>query len=218
MRVNITTRQQCIRDLTHVCLSPPPRPSPIKGEGVFHAGRWHMCLPAHLLTEADLSTFVSIGNALQPFTRLLEGVRRIAAHLPQPVVIQHGHTDFQDGTCQPIPFVGMDEFTRYIRDADLLIMHAGAGSVIHAVAAGKIPVIMPRRAVLGEHVNDHQAEFARALAETGKAVVADSPEDLLRACQEAMTRQQHAQEIRAGGSMSPLVSSIERVLSEYAGQ
>lgn len=168
-----------------------------------------------------MSTFVSLGNALQPFARLLEGIGRLAARLPQPVIVQHGHTPFHDGACLPAPFLGMDEFIEHIHNADLLIMHAGAGSIMHAVEAGKVPVVMPRRAVFGEHVNDHQVEFAQALAEAGKVVMANTPDDLAHAVEEAMARQKLAQ-VKHGsageGSMPPLALMIERVLSDYARQ
>lgn len=168
-----------------------------------------------------MSTFVSLGNALQPFARLLDGIGRLATQLPQPVIVQHGHTPFRDGACLSAPFLGMDEFIKHIRDADLLIMHAGAGSIMHAVEAGKIPVVMPRHASFGEHVNDHQVEFAQALAEAGKVVMANTPDDLARTVEEAMARQKLAQ-VKQGSadesSMPPLTLMIERVLSDYARQ
>ncbi len=168
-----------------------------------------------------MSTFVSLGNALQPFARLLDGVSRLANQLPGPVMVQHGHTPFHDATCQAVPFLGMHEFIEYIHNADLLIMHAGAGSIMHAVEAGKVPVVMPRRAAFGEHVNDHQVEFAQALAEAGKVVMANTPDDLARAVEEAMARQKHAQ-VKHGsageGSMPSLTLMVERVLSDYARQ
>jgi len=165
-----------------------------------------------------LSTFVSIGNAHQPFERLLEAVRRVAARLPQPVFVQHGYTPFDDPVCTRVPFLSMEEFVQRVHDAELLIMHAGAGSVIHAAGAGKIPVIMPRHAAYGEHVNDHQVEFAQALAAAGKAVVVENPDDLERAVEEAMARQRQFSN-RDGGrqdSPPPLVGMVDRVLSDYA--
>jgi UDP-N-acetylglucosamine transferase subunit ALG13 len=168
-----------------------------------------------------LSTFVSLGNALQPFARLLEAIDRLAPRLPQPVIVQHGHTPFHNGACRPVPFLGMNEFIGHIHDADLLIMHAGAGSIMHAVEAGKVPVVMPRRAAFGEHVNDHQVEFAQALADAGKVVMANTPDDLAHAVEEAMARQKLAQTKHGSageGSMPPLTLMVERVLSDYAQQ
>jgi UDP-N-acetylglucosamine transferase subunit ALG13 len=71
----------------------------------------------------------------------------------------------------------MDQFERQIQQSSLLIMHAGAGSVIHAIHAGRLPIVMPRCAANGEHIDDHQFEFATALASTGQVLLAcDSAE------------------------------------------
>lgn len=118
-----------------------------------------------------MSTFVSVGNAYQPFTRLIHAVTSIAPGLPQPVVVQHGHTPFDSVECRGVAFLDMRAFESAVSEAEVVILHAGAGSVLHALGAGKAPVIMARRAELGEHVDDHQVEFARELALTGRVVV-----------------------------------------------
>jgi UDP-N-acetylglucosamine transferase subunit ALG13 len=74
----------------------------------------------------------------------------------------------------------MDEFERLIQQSSLLIMHAGAGSVIHAVRAERVPIVMPRRAADGEHIDDHQLEFATALASTGHVLLARDTAELRR--------------------------------------
>lgn len=153
--------------------------------------------------------------------RLLDGISRLANQLPGPVIVQHGHTPFHDAACQTVPFLGMHEFIDHIHNAELLIMHAGAGSIMHAVEAGKVPVVMPRRAALGEHVNDHQVELAEALAETGKVVVANTSDDLARAVNEAMAKQKQAQAKSPGSkgnSIPPLTVTIENILHDYAQQ
>ncbi|MCK9418611.1 MAG: multidrug MFS transporter [Nitrospirae bacterium] len=160
-----------------------------------------------------MTTFVSVGNATQPFDRLIEAVLRIASRLPQPVIVQHGNTLLQCTGCISRPFMEMTEFSQHVEKAELLILHAGAGSVIQAIQAGKVPVVMPRRAKYGEHVDDHQLEFARALAEMGKVVVAEEPEDLIIAIEEARKRQGMA---HALNKRPPLVDLIDETLREYA--
>ena len=136
-----------------------------------------------------MSTFVSVGNATQPFCRLLEAVARLTSVLPLPVVVQHGVAPFYAQDCRAVPFVGMEEFESLVVKAELLIMHAGAGSVMHALRSGKVPVVMPRRARYDEHVDDHQMEFAQALAETGRIVVAENQEQLADAVRRALSLQ-----------------------------
>ena len=160
-------------------------------------------------------TFVSVGNAMQPFTRLLDAVAGIANRLPQPLVIQNGRTPFRRHGCVVVEFVGMEEFDSLIQGSQLLILHAGAGTVIHAVQARKVPVVMPRRAAYGEHVDDHQLEFAQELERAGKAIVALEPEHLEAAVIEAVSRQGQ----RTGSSAEPRVVQLVRErLAAYAAR
>ena len=48
------------------------------------------------------------------------------------------------------------EFNARFAAADLIVSHAGMGTIISALQAGKQVVVMPRRVHLGEHRNDHQ--------------------------------------------------------------
>jgi UDP-N-acetylglucosamine transferase subunit ALG13 len=107
----------------------------------------------------------------------------------------------------------MEDFSEKISVASLVILHAGAGSVIHAVRAGKIPVVMPRRVEFGEHVDNHQVEFAMELEKFGKVIVAMEPTDLEGAISRALTRQAttRRQELRP-----PLVALIRERLDAYA--
>ena len=114
-----------------------------------------------------MPTFVSVGNARQPFMRLTEAVSRIAARLPAPVVVQHGHTPFDCPVCEGRAFIEMDEFAGLMARSRLIILHAGAGSILQALDAGKYPVVMPRRLAHGEHIDDHQLELAQAFAGRG---------------------------------------------------
>ena len=157
---------------------------------------------------------MTVGNARQPFGRLLRAVAAVVDELPQPVFVQSGTTAFEDDRCEIVPFLTMREFERRIAESSLTIMHAGAGSVIHAVQAGKVPVVMPRLASEGEHVDSHQAEFARELARVGRIVMIDQAAALPAAAREALARQATA---RASASPPPMVAMIASVLRGCAG-
>jgi UDP-N-acetylglucosamine transferase subunit ALG13 len=61
-----------------------------------------------------------------------------------------------------------------MESANFVVAHAGMGSIITALTLAKPLVIMPRRADLGEHRNDHQtATVARFLDRAGIFVAAD---------------------------------------------
>lgn len=157
-----------------------------------------------------MSTFVSVGNATQPFYRLLEAVRVNLAALPQPLFVQYGAASDSFGpACSAAAFVDMDEFARRVANAELLILHAGAGSIIHAARAGKIPVVMPRRAALGEHVDDHQIEFTKELARTRRIVVCEQASDLPSAAVEALELQRR---LPAQPDESPMLRMVRQAI------
>lgn len=140
----------------------------------------------------------------------------MAPALPQPVVVQYGNTPFVCEACESHAFVDMPTFERLMATAEVLILHAGAGSVLNAIRAGRIPVIVPRRAALGEHVNDHQVEFARQLATEGRIFLVEDVADLEGAVAKARTS---AASPRVGVAIvSPLVDAVKGVLMHYASQ
>jgi UDP-N-acetylglucosamine transferase subunit ALG13 len=138
-----------------------------------------------------MSTFVSVGNALQPFPRLLDAVAAVATKLPRPVIVQFGSGRFDAPDCDARSFVPMEEFERLIVAADLVILHGG-GSIVQALRAGKTPVVMPRRAEYNESVDDHQVTFVETMAQTGRVVVVHDPHELNVAIDQAMSLQRQA--------------------------
>jgi UDP-N-acetylglucosamine--N-acetylmuramyl-(pentapeptide) pyrophosphoryl-undecaprenol N-acetylglucosamine transferase len=50
-----------------------------------------------------------------------------------------------------------------MREADAVVSHAGVGSALAAMQAGRRAVYVPRRRLHGEHVDDHQVAMAREL-------------------------------------------------------
>ncbi|MGH6846047.1 MAG: glycosyltransferase [Methylocella sp.] len=175
------------------------------------AGPWPSLSEGQIWWAAHLSTFVSVGNAHQPFTRLIHAVTSIARALPQPVVVQHGHTPFDSFECRGVAFLDMRAFESAVGEAEVLILHAGAGSVIHALGAGKAPVVMARRAEFGEIVDDHQVEFARELARTGRVVVIEHIAELFAAIERARTLP-----AAVARSEPPVVEMVAAILTDVA--
>jgi UDP-N-acetylglucosamine transferase subunit ALG13 len=134
-----------------------------------------------------LSTFVSIGNLKKPFARLLQAVSDNADLLPRPVLVQHGHTPFDDPNFEAVSFLGMEEFQQRVAEATLIVLHGGAGSIITALQAGRRPIVMARRASLDEHVDDHQLELVRELSGAGRILVAEDAGSLRAMVSQALS-------------------------------
>lgn len=110
-----------------------------------------------------------------PFDRL---IRRLHAVLPATceVTWQIGASTVlplsQRGTAERM--LPWHELRARISEADVVIAHAGVGSALEALAAGKMPVLVPRRVTHGEHVDDHQAQIAADLHTRGLALSVDA--------------------------------------------
>ena len=59
------------------------------------------------------------------------------------------------------------EMESLIRSVDVVIAHAGTGVVLSCLQAGKFPVIVPRSARFGEHIDDHQHVTADEVSRMG---------------------------------------------------
>ncbi len=77
------------------------------------------------------------------------------------------------------PFLEPPEFAAKVRAAHVIVAHAGMGSILSALTAGKPILVMPRRGELRETRNDHQVATARRFAELGRVRVAMDEDELM---------------------------------------
>lgn len=132
--------------------------------------------------------FVTVGTHEQQFDRLVKAVDGLVADgaLAEAVFVQTGYCDYKPEHCEWSRFVPAAEMADCMREADVVVTHGGPSSFIEAMAVGKVPVVVPRRAEFGEHVNDHQVSFVREVAERkGGIVPAYDVVDLAVAIEEA---------------------------------
>jgi UDP-N-acetylglucosamine transferase subunit ALG13 len=141
--------------------------------------------------------FVALGTHGQSFARALELVSALDG--TDEMLIQHGVTP--PGAAGPrtrwIEHTPWETFSAAIRSADVIICQAGVGTVVTAIRCGHRPVLLPRLARYGEHVDDHQLQLAERLSERGLAYVAGPGADL--AALVAVARGAHGSAGRLGG-------------------
>ncbi len=111
--------------------------------------------------------FVTVGNHFQGFERLLKKVDEIALRVPQEIVVQKGYSKYVPKNTKYFDFVPANTAVEYVQKSDLVISHAGMGTIILCKEFGTPILILPRREKYGEHVNDHQMEIAQVLEERG---------------------------------------------------
>lgn len=111
--------------------------------------------------------FVTLGTHHQPFHRLVQGLRALPG---EQLVVQYGHSPAPAAVREAHQFLSLPEMEARLRAANVVVTHAGVGSILMARQLGHTPVVAPRQHHLGEHVDDHQAEITAELARMGKIV------------------------------------------------
>lgn len=123
---------------------------------------------------------VTVGTAAEfPFGRLIEqlapllspgGELATATGLPVDVLWQTGCSPTAHLDLDARPFLSGSELAEAIARADLVVSHAGVGSALTALSAGRRPVLAARSAALGEAGDDHQLQLAGELDRRGLAI------------------------------------------------
>ena len=110
--------------------------------------------------------FVTVGTHEQPFDRLIQKMDELKRDgvLQEEVIIQTGYSTYEPKYCQWSKLIPYSQMVKNVADARIVITHGGPASFILPLQIGKIPIVVPRQSQFGEHVNDHQVEFARNVA------------------------------------------------------
>lgn len=117
--------------------------------------------------------FVTVGTHEQQFDRLLEAVDRLVEEgaIADEVFAQIGYCTYEPRNIKWEKMLPYDEMQRHMREADVVVCHGGPSTFMDAMACGKTPVVVPRQACFGEHVNDHQVDFVAAVAERQGGII-----------------------------------------------
>ena len=117
--------------------------------------------------------FVTVGTHEQQFNRLVEEVDKLKADgsIKEDVFIQTGFSTYEPKHCQWSKLISYKEMNNKIEEARIIITHGGPASFIAPLQIGKIPIVVPRQEKYGEHVNDHQLEFAKNVEERNKNII-----------------------------------------------
>ena len=125
--------------------------------------------------------FVTVG-AQMSFDRLIEWVDRWAEERGRSdVVAQLGPSEYTPRHLEVAPFLAPPEFRSHLERADVVVAHAGMGSILNALELGKPIIVVPRYGARNETRNDHQVATAHRLGEEGLVTVAETYEDLREA-------------------------------------
>lgn len=121
--------------------------------------------------------FVILGTQDKEFPRLLEAVQKQInlgnIKKDERVVVQSGSTKFASEDMDIKDYIGVRKFEQLINEADLIICHAGVGTILTALKKNKKIIAAARLKKYGEHVNDHQLQILDNFKQSGYVLALD---------------------------------------------
>lgn len=125
--------------------------------------------------------FVTVGTHEQQFNRLIKAIDNYALKYKiskNEIVIQTGYSDYKPIYCNSKRMFSVDEMKYYYENANIIISHGGPGSMFVPWKLGKKVIAVPRQKEYGEHIDNHQVYFCKAMHDQGKLVSIVNIEEL----------------------------------------
>ena len=115
--------------------------------------------------------FVTVGTHEQQFNRLVEYMDRWASEHDEEVVIQTGYSTYEPKYAKCSKLFPYSKILKKVNEARIIITHGGPSSFIMPLQVGKIPIVVPRKKIYEEHVNDHQLKFCKEVESRMRTIV-----------------------------------------------
>ena len=128
--------------------------------------------------------FATVGGQM-PFERLIRLVDEWAGREGRDDVVAQVGLGLTPRNLDCVRMLAPPEFRATMREARVVVAHAGMGTILTALELGKPLLVLPRLARLGETRNDHQVATARRLAEAGLVAAAFTDSEFLKKLESA---------------------------------
>lgn len=155
--------------------------------------------------------FIILGSQKFQFNRLLKAVDDLIERgiLGEDVFAQIGYSDYLPKYFKYKKFLDREEFLQIEAKADIVITHGGTGSIIEAVKKGKKVIAVPRLAIYGEHVDNHQIQLIEQFKKQNLICGINDCSELWEALQ--YVNQHQFDEYKSNTEM--IIQSIEQFIS-----
>lgn len=126
-------------------------------------------ISVHWYKEVTDMIFVTVGTQPNGFLRCLKEVEKLINKydIKEEIIAQIGNTDFETDKFKTIRFTSENEFMNLIKNASVVISHAGSGALFNSIKAGKKVIAMARLHNFNEMADNHQIELVKKLSEAG---------------------------------------------------
>lgn len=123
--------------------------------------------------------FVTVGTQDKEFRRIFDMVEEQIklGNINEEVVAQIGCTKFESKNIKTYKFMEKEEYNKFMKNARIVITHAGVGSLIEGLNLNKKMIVIPRLKEYGEHVNDHQLQILETFENRGHILAVRNTEE-----------------------------------------
>jgi UDP-N-acetylglucosamine transferase subunit ALG13 len=158
--------------------------------------------------------FVTVGTDHHPFDRLCAWADAWVAagrHPEVPWFVQSGtskapvHAPARD-------YIRYDEMCDYMSRAVAVVCHGGPATIMDARKLGRVPIVLPRNADLGEHVDNHQQRFARKMAELGEIHLVTTQDEMFELVEKAIADPTAFATSTDGAAIAAAVAKFEELV------
>lgn len=129
-----------------------------------------------------MKILVTIGSMSErKFTRLFKIIDELCAEgflNGRDITAQVGFDQYHSEYYQCFDMVSDEQFKQFIDQSDLIISHAGTGTVTSCIKKGKKVIIFPRLEKYQEHYDDHQMDLTTLFVTQGYVRSAINKEEL----------------------------------------
>ena len=144
--------------------------------------------------------FVSLGTQDKPFNRIIDYILKLKEEIKElediEIVFQIGQTKLSEEEKSKIEklnektrnkekknitvfnMLKPEDMKKYIINANIVVTHAGVGTIMECIEHNKDIIVLPRKEENGEHVNNHQEEIAFEMEKNGLLYKVDTYEKM----------------------------------------
>ncbi len=105
--------------------------------------------------------FVIIGSTY-PLDRLIKEIDKINEKKELDIFAQIGESNYLPKNIKFVKFLEHKSIIKKIKESDIIITHAGVGTIIDVLSLNKKLILFPRLKKYGEAIDDHQIEICKA--------------------------------------------------------
>ena len=158
-----------------------------------------------------MKVLVTVGAQL-PFKRLIKAISEINKSLDLDVFAQVGEDSSEYEGIRVVDFLSSNEYKTKLGWCDIVIAHAGMGTIIQCLELNKKLIVVPRLARFSEHRNDHQTDTISRFEPL------TSPSSLMRVCSNVEDLKQILDEIEKLSETNDFFTTAKKKDTENLGE